>query len=114
MTFAGGDPDALTSEARMLTHLGDDIRTDALRVVGLGKEAGGALAKTHSMTSNVLGARPSTTSSPRRTYGLQAHPRWCQWKRGCWPVPRSSPQTSESIDVTSVRCGEPWTATTVG
>ncbi|WP_281965635.1 hypothetical protein [Serinicoccus marinus] len=41
MTFAGGDPDALTSEARMLTHLGDDIRTDALRVVGLGKEAGG-------------------------------------------------------------------------
>lgn len=41
MTFAGGDPGALSSQARLLTSLGEDIRTDALRVVGLGKEAGG-------------------------------------------------------------------------
>lgn len=41
MTFAGGDPGALRAQGRLLTSLAEDVRTDALRVVGLGKEAGG-------------------------------------------------------------------------
>ncbi|GAA5159590.1 hypothetical protein [Ornithinimicrobium tianjinense] len=41
MTYSGGNPTVLSTQARLLTALGADIRTDALRVVGLGKDAGG-------------------------------------------------------------------------